>query len=78
MDRTAHPPAGCDLRAEEKAHAFFVQALPHLTDLDVRALFEELREEEVEHQGLVREALAKLPPDPEDALWDVEDEPVAH
>jgi rubrerythrin len=44
----------------------------------VRALFEELREEEVEHQGLVREALAKLPPDPEDALWDVEDEPVAH
>jgi rubrerythrin len=65
------------LRSEEKAHAFFVAALPAITDPQVRVLFEELREEEVEHQRLVRNELDKAPPEPQlpDEAW--EDEPVA-
>lgn len=51
------------LRCEEKAHAFFVDALGRVRDPAVRALFEELRDEEVHHQELVGRELAKLPPD---------------
>jgi erythrin-vacuolar iron transport family protein len=65
------------LRAEEKAHAFFVAALPNVQDPEAKALFEELRDEEVEHQRLVQAQLAQLPPDPSADLDDVEDEPVA-
>jgi rubrerythrin len=58
------------LRCEEKAHAFFVAALPAIRDPEVRALFEELRDEEVHHRDLVTSELEKLPPeaavDPED------------
>ena len=66
------------MRSEQKAHAFFVQALPSLTDPEVRALFEELRDEEVEHQDLVRAQLAKLPPAAEVDGSAFEDEPVGH
>ena len=48
---------GIALRCEEKAHAFFDEALPRLLDAEVRALFEDLRREEVDHQALVREQL---------------------
>jgi rubrerythrin len=65
------------LHSEEKAHAFFAAALPGITDPEVRGLFEELREEEVVHQDLVRRELAKLPPDREPDLGDVADEPNA-
>jgi len=51
------------LQAEVKAHGFFVQALTKVTDPQVRALFSELSEEELEHQALVRAEIAKLPPD---------------
>jgi rubrerythrin len=51
------------LQAETKAHGFFVAALPAIQDAEVRALFEELRDEEVEHQDLVKLELAKLPKD---------------
>jgi len=65
------------LRAETKALQFFVDAIPHVADPEVRRLFEELRDEEVLHQSLVREALRQLPggtePDPEGFV----DEPVA-
>jgi rubrerythrin len=64
------------LASEVKAHAFFVAAIPHLRDPEVRVLFEELRDEEVEHQGLVQKQLAKLGPDA-DAGWDMSDDPVA-
>jgi rubrerythrin len=64
-------------RAEEKAHAFFVAALPHEQDPDVKKLFEELRDEEVEHKQLLDVELAKLPPDPAVDPSDFEDEPVA-
>jgi rubrerythrin len=64
------------LRSETKAYEFFVQALPHVADPDVKRLFQELRDEEVLHQGLVREAMRALPPGEEPAA-DYEDEPVA-
>jgi len=65
------------LRCEEKAHAFFVGALPQISDPDVKALFEELRDEEVAHQDLVKNELAKLPPGPDVGPDDYSDEPVA-
>lgn len=75
---TARAALGAALRAEEKAHAFFVAALPQLEDTDVRALFDALRREEIEHQELVRRELAKVPPDPELSADDFADDPVGH
>jgi len=66
------------LRAEEKAHGFFVAALPWIGDSEVKRLFEELRDEEVHHQDLVKQELAKLPPDPGVGPEDFVDEPVGH
>lgn len=65
------------LRAEEKAHAFFVAALERVGHPDVRALFAELREEEIEHQELVKKEMAKLPPEGIMSTEDVADEPVS-
>ncbi len=64
------------LRSEQKAHDFFVRAIPHLQDPEVKRLFEELRDEELLHQTLVREAIHSLPPGSEDDPGDYEDEPV--
>jgi rubrerythrin len=63
------------LRSEEKAHAFFLAALPHVTDPTVYTLFEELCAEEVAHQELVRHELAKAPPDPSIPTAEFADEP---
>jgi len=68
---------GVALRAEEKAQAFFIAALPYVRDADVKALFEELRDEEAQHRRMVETELAKLPPDPPVDPADFEDEPVA-
>lgn len=65
------------LASETKAHEFFVNALPHLSDPDVKALFQELRDEEVLHQSLVREAMRALPEGEDPDAADYEDEPVA-
>lgn len=65
------------LASEVKAHAFFVAALPALKDAKVRALFEELRDEEILHQTLVKAELAKLPPDSGLSDDDFVDEPAA-
>jgi rubrerythrin len=59
---TARRALGIALCCEEKAHAFFVAALPHVKDAKVSALFAELRDEEVLHQQLVRSELGRLPP----------------
>jgi erythrin-vacuolar iron transport family protein len=75
---TAREAMQAALACETKAHAFFLAALPRIQDPGVRALFEELRDEEVEHQELVRKQLAKLPPDPPVRPDDFADEPVAH
>ncbi len=52
-------------------------ALPRIQDAEVRALFEELRDEEIVHQDLIRQQLAKLPPEPGANPDDWADEPVA-
>ena len=62
------------LESEVKAYEFFDAALPHVVDPDVRALFEELRHEELRHQQFVRERLEKLPNGP-DVPEDEADEP---
>jgi rubrerythrin len=64
-------------RSEEKAYAFFVAALPFVSDIEVKKLLEELRDEEVEHKRLLDVELAKLPPDAAGDASDYEDEPVA-
>jgi len=66
------------MRSERKAHAFFVGALTVVADAEVRALFEELREEEVDHQRLVQLELDRLPPESDFDPDDFADEPVAH
>jgi rubrerythrin len=65
------------LESEVKAYGFFLAAVPHLADPDVKALFTELLHEEVEHQELVRREIAKLPPGSSEAQEDFADEPVA-
>ncbi|MCG6964570.1 MAG: ferritin family protein [Acidobacteria bacterium] len=64
-------------RAEVKAFDFFDKALPHVSNAEVQELFTELREEEVEHQQMVKAELAKLPPEPGFDPDDFVDEPVA-
>ncbi len=61
------------LASERKAHAFYEQALPHVENPEVRALFEELRDEEVEHIELVEQAIARLPPEAAMELEDQDD-----
>jgi len=65
-------------RCEEKAFRFFDQALPHLVDIEVHALFDELRREEVGHQEMIDRELARRPEDDGFDPADFEDEPVAH
>ncbi len=65
------------LDAEVKAWTFFDRALPTIKDPDVKALFSELREEEVEHQDLVNGEMAKLPPEKDFDPDDFVDPPVA-
>jgi rubrerythrin len=64
------------MRSEVKAHDFFAAALLRVEDAEVRALFEELRDEELEHQEWVRLELGKQPIETRDASEP--DEPVAH
>jgi len=66
------------LESEIKAHDFFDAALAYIRDADVRALFEELKGEEIEHQELVKAVMAKLPPDEGTSEAFDTDEPVAH
>lgn len=68
---------GAALKAEEKAADFFAAALPVVTDPDVKALFAELHEEELEHQRLVKVHLDKAPPDPAIHPSEFADDPVA-
>lgn len=64
------------LEAERKARDFFARALGHVDDREVRKLFEELREEEVEHEQLVLQMIEKLPAEEPSDPADYEDEPV--
>lgn len=62
------------LDSEQKAHDFYDQALPHVTDPEIKTLFTELRDEETEHVRMVEEAIAKLPPGSDEELDLDEDE----
>jgi len=64
------------LAAEVKAHAFFSEALPRVKDPELRALFQELRDEEVLHQALVKAELARCPEKPDESEA-YADDPVA-
>jgi len=66
------------MRAETKARAFFEGALDELEDPDVRALFVELRDEEIEHQELVQKQIDKLGDAPTADPEDYADGPVGH
>jgi erythrin-vacuolar iron transport family protein len=59
------------LYSEKKAFEFYDRSLRVVTDPEIRALFEELRDEEAEHVRMVEEIIDKLPPS---AKVDVEDE----
>jgi len=62
------------LAAEEKARDFYAEALDHVTDPDIKKLFEELREEEVEHVQMVKDIIAKLPASAKQEIEEDEDE----
>jgi rubrerythrin len=66
------------LDAETKAYEFFDQALPRISDSDVKELFEELRQEEIEHQDLVKKVMSKVEQEPDFDPDDFVDEPHAH
>ena len=65
------------LSAEKKAYDFYDNALPGITNEEVRTLFTELRDEETEHVEMLKAEMAKLPPrasvetenDPDDAPY---------
>jgi rubrerythrin len=59
------------LTAEKKAFEFYDRSLRRVTQPDVKALFEHLRDEEAEHIRMVEAMIAKLPAS---AKADLEDE----
>jgi rubrerythrin len=63
------------LHSEQKAFAFYDEALEYVTQPDVKALFEELREEEAEHVRMLVKIIAKLPPSAEVELEDEDYDP---
>ena len=63
------------LYSEQKAFAFYDEALEYVDQPDVKALFEELRDEEAEHVGMLVKIIAKLPPSAEIELEDEDYDP---
>jgi rubrerythrin len=58
------------LSSEKKAYAFYDEALEYVKQPDVKALFEELRDEEAEHVQMIEAIIAKLPASAADDLED--------
>jgi rubrerythrin len=64
------------LSAEQKAYDFYNSALPGINDPEVKELFVELRDEEVEHVQMLKEAMAKLPEDADEEVeYDLDETP---
>ena len=63
------------LFSEQKAFAFYDEALDYVDQPDVKALFEELREEEAEHVRMLVKIIANLPPSAEIELEDEDYDP---
>ncbi|MCK5667213.1 MAG: ferritin family protein [Thiotrichaceae bacterium] len=59
------------LSSEEKAFAFYDEALSYVKNDEVHTLFAELRDEEAEHVRMIKEFISALPPE---AHIDLEDE----
>ena len=59
------------LSSEEKAFAFYDEALSYVNNDEVHSLFSELRDEEAEHVRMIKEFISALPPE---AHIDLEDE----
>jgi len=59
------------LSSEEKAYAFYDEALSYVKDAEVKTLFSELRDEEAEHVRMITDLINKLPPE---AYIDLDDE----
>ncbi len=49
------------MESEVKAYEFYDQALPTIEDREVKKLFIELRDEEMRHQEMITETMAKVP-----------------
>jgi rubrerythrin len=62
------------LYSEKKAFEFYDRALRQVTDPEVKALFEELRDEEAEHVRMVEELIAKLPDAAKEDLEDMDED----
>lgn len=63
-------------QSEVKAYEFFDQALHYVKDQEVVKLFQELREEEAEHQNLLKKRMSQIPQSSEpDLTADDIDEP---
>ena len=60
------------LAGEKKAQAFFAEALRHVGDPGVRALFQELEAEEVEHQRALERLMKDAPEGPEREVDEVD------
>lgn len=73
---TVREALGAAMEAEKKAHAFFESAYGQAGESAVRTLFGELRDEELAHQRLVADQLAKLPEEGGARTEDYADDPV--
>jgi rubrerythrin len=65
------------MAAERKGFEFFDGALPEVSDPEVRELFTELRQEEVEHMQMVRDQMKNIPRGDGHDPADFADDPVA-
>jgi rubrerythrin len=63
------------LFSEQKAFAFYDEALDHVNQPDVKTLFEELRDEEAEHVNMLVKIIANLPPSAEVEMEDEDYDP---
>jgi rubrerythrin len=63
---TVHRALEVALESEERAYRFYDGALGQVADEDLRALFEDLRAQELRHQRLIEEFRSRLP-DPDDS-----------
>lgn len=74
---SAHQAMAVALDSETKAHDYFAHALPGLKNREVHALFEELRDEESQHQQFIEQQMKSMPEGPDLEEGDA-DEPGAH
>jgi rubrerythrin len=65
------------MQSEIKAYEFYDNALTEISDAEVRELFLELRDQESQHQEMIKQTMAKVPEDDGFDPDDFVDEPAA-